>query len=332
MYTPDLRNLRIRGPIKPPALAPGDILRVISPSFPTGRDALVRGVAEIERRGYRVRLPSLQHKKAMKPDGYFAGPLERRKTELESALQDSEADVIICARGGYGSSALLDDLRLPRSVEPKLLIGYSDITALQVYLWQRIRWTSLYGPMVGAGWNNGAGKPSGYDLASFLNAAGGVRQQWSVALDGESLARGEASGVLLGGCLTLVETTLGTPWELDTRGTILLLEDRGVRPYQVDRMLLHLAQAGKLAGVRGFVLGDFPESDPPHGSRVTVRDVCRRILGSLGVPVVFGAPVGHTSRPMLTVPLGVRARLRASGAGKLEILEPAVTPRKGTRA
>ena len=143
-------------------------------------------------------------------------------------------------------------------------------------------------------------------------------------LQGESLVRGEASGVLLGGCLTLMQTTLGTPWELDTRGAILILEDCSIKPYQLDRMLVHLAQAGKFRGVRGFVLGDFPQCDAPKGSRVTVRDVCRRILKPLGLPLVFGAPVGHTVRPMLTVPLGVTARLHAAGEGKLEILESAV--------
>jgi muramoyltetrapeptide carboxypeptidase len=131
---------------------------------------------------------------------------------------------------------------------------------------------------------------------------------------------------LLGGCVTLVETSLGTPWELDTRGAILLLEDRGLKPYQLDRMLLHLKQAGKFKGVRGIVLGEFPESEPPEGSRVTVEDVCRRILGPLQIPIVYGAPIGHTARPMLTLPLGIHARLHASGEGHLEILEPAVRP------
>ncbi len=97
-----------------------------------------------------------------------------------------------------------------------------------------------------------------------------------------------------------------------------------MRPYQIDRVLMHFKQAGKLHGVRGIVLGDFPECEPPVASP-TVREVCARILGELGVPVVFGAPVGHTMRPMLTLPLGVQVRLRSSGEGMLEILEPAVS-------
>ena len=147
---------------------------------------------------------------------------------------------------------------------------------------------------------------------------------WTVPLEGETFSRGRAEGTLIGGCITLIETSLGTPWELDTRGAILLLEDRGVKPYQLDRMLLHLKQAGKFDGVRGIILGDFPDSETPEGSDVTVADVCHRILGPLGIPIVYGAPFGHTTRPMLTMPLGVRAKLHAAGEGRLDILEPAV--------
>jgi muramoyltetrapeptide carboxypeptidase len=180
--------------------------------------------------------------------------------------------------------------------------------------------------MVAAGLDAGAGAAKGYDEASFRNAISKADGAWSMPLQGETLVSGEAEGVLLGGCLTLVATTLGTPWELDTRGAILLLEDRGMKPWQVDRALIHLQQARKFRDVRGIVLGDFPDCAAPVEGSPTVRDVCERILKPLGIPIMFGAPVGHTVRPMLTVPLGVRARLNASGAGTMEILEGAVTP------
>jgi len=295
-------------------------VRVVSTASPADRDALGRGIAELERLGYRVRMGA-----AMRPDGYFAGSIARRKAELESALADPDASAVICARGGYGTATLLDRLRLPRGLRPKLVVGHSDVTMLQAYLWSELRWTSLHGPMVASGFDHGAANASGYDLNSFLHASGGKRQSWTIALDGEPLTRGEASGLLLGGCIKLLETTLGTPWEFETRGSILFLEDRGEKPYQLDRMLVHLMQAGKFRGVRGIVLGDFPDCETPAGSSVSVRDVCRRILGSLRVPIVFGAPFGHTARPMLTMPMGVRARLQATGEGRLEILEPAVT-------
>jgi muramoyltetrapeptide carboxypeptidase len=309
--------------VKPAPLVPGSLVRVISTASPADRDALGRGIAELERLGYQVRTGS-----TMQPEGYFAGSTLRRKAELEGALQDPDASAVICARGGYGTATLLDQIRLPGRLRPKLLVGYSDVTMLQAYLWTRFGWTSLHGPMVAAGFNNGAGARSGYDLASFVDASAGKRDSWSLALDAEPLSRGEASGLLLGGCISLLETTLGTPWEFDTRGAILFLEDRGVKPYQLDRMLLHLLQAGKFRGVRGIVLGDFPDSEPPQECSPSVRDVCRRILMPLRVPIIFGAPIGHTMRPMLTIPFGVRARLRAAGEGRLDILEPAVAVRK----
>jgi muramoyltetrapeptide carboxypeptidase len=128
--------------------------------------------------------------------------------------------------------------------------------------------------------------------------------------------------VLFRSCLTLIETALGTPWELDTHGAILLLEDRGMKPWQVDRAFMHLKQAGKLRGVSGVLLGEFPECLGPAGTE-SVLAVARRILGTMGFPVVWGAAVGHTPRPMLTLPLGVRARLKVDETSRLEIMEPA---------
>ena len=341
--------------VRPPALAPESIVRVISPASAGDAVALSRGVAELERLGYHVQLTT----PPMQADSYFAAPLDARLAEFTQVLRDREANAVIAVRGGYGSAALLDGLgwsrtsapqstppHLPQSIAglaPKLLIGYSDITVLQIYLWQRWHWTTIYGPMVAAGFDGGADRLGGYDLTSFLSAvgaAGGSSSEnstgsaapsglnWTIPLCGEILVAGTASGVLLGGCLTLLQTTLGTPWEIDTHGAILLLEDRGVKPYQVDRMLVHLAQAGKFRHVRGIVLGEFPDCDTPAGSNVTVRDVCRRILGGLGIPIVFGAAVGHTPRPIRTVPLGVRARLIAAGEGKLDVLEPAVSSKQ----
>lgn len=289
------------------------------------------GCEELTRLGYLPRYEG----QTLASSGYFAGSTAERVAALISALTAPEPSVIFCARGGYGSNYLLDhteyDVR-PHTERvnvydfllPRILLGHSDITSLQVFYWQTSGWVTFYGPMVAAGFDAGAGAPGGYDRASLLRALTETETGWSLDLRGESMLGGEAEGVLLGGCLTLVETSIGTFWELDPKGAILLLEDRGMKPYQVDRALMHLKQAGKLEGVRGIILGEFPESEPPVAGGPTVREVCRRILGELGVPVVWGAPIGHTPRPMLTVPLGVRARLRAVGSGQLDILEPAV--------
>ena len=264
------------------------------------------------------------HRNASSTDRYFAGPLDERVEEFETALTRPEWQAIFCLRGGYGATHLLDRLDPRRWPSPKIVLGCSDITSLQVFLWQKRAWVTFYGPMVAAGFDAGANVAAGYDAESFCRATTETHSGWPLDLQGATLVAGEAEGVLLGGCLTLVEATLATPWELDTDGAILLLEDRGMKPHQVDRALMHLKQARKFRRVRGIVLGEFPECDPPSGSDVAVEDVFQRVLGDLGVPLTWRAPVGHTTRPMLTVPLGVRARLRVADSSHLDILEPAV--------
>jgi muramoyltetrapeptide carboxypeptidase len=308
---------------KPKALRAGSRLAVIAPASPGNKEPEHRGVAELLRLGFSVEM-----RDSIPSEGYFAASTDQRRAELLSGLRDPQVNALISLRGGYGSNYLLDDSLASEidAVAPKCLIGFSDITSLEIFLWQKLGWTSIYGPMVAAGLDGGSGGAKGYDEASFRNAISKTDGAWSINLQGDAHSSGSAEGVLLGGCLTLVATTLGTPWELDTRGAILLLEDRGMKPWQVDRALIHLQQAGKFKDLRGIVLGDFPDCAAPVEGSPTVLDVCQRILSPLKIPIVFGAPVGHTARPMLTVPLGVRARLSASGAGTLEILEGAVTP------
>ena len=306
---------------KPRALHPGDSIAIISPSSPADAEKIRAGVRELTLLGFAPLADS-----ALPSEEYFSGPAADRLSQLLGGIGDSRAKALVALRGGYGSTYLLEPLQRAALAGVKPLVGYSDITALEIFLWQTLGWVTFYGPMVASGFDAGAGNPGGYDLASFMRAVTETQTGWTVALEGSALVEGEAEGVLLGGCLTLIETTLGTPWELDTTGAILILEDRGMKPWQVDRALTHLKQAGKLSPLRGIVLGDFPESEPPVKGSPTVRDVCGRILSPLKVPVVWGAPVGHTARPMLTLPLGVRARLRSAGTGFLDVLEPAVIP------
>jgi muramoyltetrapeptide carboxypeptidase len=308
------------GKRKPKALRAGSTIAW----FASGSPASIppdqfAGLVELRRLGFK---DLAAHK--LQPSGYFAAPLaERLKGFLDGANRPDVAG-LIGLRGGYGSTYLLGEELRTELAEPKCVIGYSDLTALQIYLWQMCGWITFHGPMVQAGFDHGPGNPRGYDEASFLEAIRNTKGNWEIPLHGEVLATGTSEGVLLGGCLTLVQTTLGTPWELDTTGAILLLEDRAMKPYQVDRALMHLQQAGKFHSVRGVILGEFPECDPPVAGSPSVRDVCLRLLGPLGVPIVFGAPVGHTPRAMLTIPLGVRGRLVAEREGSLTILEPAV--------
>jgi muramoyltetrapeptide carboxypeptidase len=304
---------------KPHALASGGQFMPFAPASPAEPGRVAAGIAELRRFGFRVA------DRALFPnDGYFAGTVGDRRDDFATALERDDIGALVGVRGGYGSNYVLDSMEISSPEKPKIILGFSDLTSLHIFMWQRYRWVTFHGPMLAAGLDAGAGVATGYDSKSLLAALQKTDGGWSLELDGQVLAPGEAHGRLLGGCLTLVETTLGTPWELQTDGAILVLEDRGMKPWQVDRALMHLLQAGKFKGVRGILLGDFPECESPVPGSPTVRDVCQRILSPLGLPIVFGAPVGHTVRPALTLPLGVNARLSAKGAGVLEILEPAV--------
>jgi len=308
-------------PVKPPALLPGSVLRIVAPAGAVDETRFRYGCAELERLGYQPRWSPA----VLAREGYFAGTADARLTDLRQAFAESNSQAIVAARGGYGSNYLLAGLDRLAAVSPKAIIGYSDLTNLQALLWKQRRWVTFYGPMVAAGFEGGANADVGYDLASFCQALTQTDAGWTLPLAGEALSSGDAEGVLLGGCLTLIESLLGTPWELETDGAILLLEDRQMRPYQVDRALMHLSLAGKFKKIRGVILGDFPDCDSGEPEMPAVRDVCARVLGPLGVPMVFGVPFGHTYRPMLTLPLGVRAKLRAAPSPELEILESAVT-------
>jgi muramoyltetrapeptide carboxypeptidase len=304
---------------KPHSLTAETVVMPFAPASPAEASRIAAGMAELRRLGWRV-----AERASIVNDGYFAGTLTSRRSELVGALEGHDIDALIGTRGGYGSNYLLDNLQISTSANPKIILGFSDLTSLQIYLWQRFQWITFYGPMLAAGLDAGPGAPDGYDKKSLLAALQNTDTGWTLDLQGEVLYPGEAKGRVLGGCLTLVETAIGTQWDLQTDDAILVLEDRGMKPWQLDRALMHLKQAGKFANVRGIVLGDFPECQAPVAGSATVRDVCQRILAPLGVPTIFGAPIGHTLRPMLTAPLGVKARLSAKGAGVLEILEPAV--------
>jgi len=304
---------------KPKALRKGSRLGIVSPSSPADGDAISAGVAELCRLGFQVEEPA-----PMEPQGYFAASHNERLQQFCKTVHDKHIDGVIATRGGYGANYLIDFRLATRLLGPKCIVGFSDLNIIQLLLGEARGWAGFYGPMVAAGFNYGADRPSGYDPVSFLQAVSETKSKWKIPLHGQTLAQGAASGRLVGGCLTMLQTTLGTGFDPNTKNAILVLEDRGMKPYQVDRALRHLYQAGIFEKVEAILLGDFPDCDPPSRGSPIVPEICAEILGPLEVPIVYGAPIGHTKRPMLTIPLGVRAKLHAKGEGTLEILEPAV--------
>jgi muramoyltetrapeptide carboxypeptidase len=224
----------------------------------------------------------------------------RRLEELQSAVDDPELDAIMAARGGYGATRLLDALDL-RSLKarPKLLIGFSDITALHA-VWSRAGLGSIHGPMAAA-----VGRVGDAELARVIEAIEGRYVRELTGL--RAIAPGRACGPLAGGNLAVLCALLGTPYMPDLSGAVLLLEDVGERPYRVDRMLTSLRQSGALRDVAGILLGAFTHAEPGSDG-MTIDDVLVDRLASLGVPVLAGAPIGHIDRNE-PVPLGALIEL-----------------------
>src|SRR5215471_10680405 len=308
--------------IKPAALGDGDAVAVVAPASNLKADYLSRGVAELERLGFRARYePGILDKAR-----YTAGDDRRRAAELTRAFADSEIRAVWAARGGYGSMRLfnmLDEDLIGRS--PKIFIGYSDMTALSLYFYRRFGWVTFHGPMAS---KDLAGGEEHYDRETLIKAIGdGASPLGEIKSDKtETLHRGaeeRVTGRLLGGCLSLITAMMGAPDELDTRGSILFLEDTGVRPYAIDRMLQQLKLAGKFDEVRGIVFGEMIDCFQHADQGYRIQDVLAECTADLNIPVLFGLPSGHSPRANLTLPLGVTATLDA-GRRVLSIDEAAV--------
>lgn len=307
--------------IKPRALRPGDLVGVAAPAGPVDPDRLERGVAGIESLGFAVRLGE----GLLARRGFTAGSPEARLAQLRGLLASPEVAAIWCARGGAGLLHLVPSLAAAElRAAPKLVVGYSDVTALHALLGQA-GLTSVHGPMVA--WELADGQ---FDRASLWHALTGEGAPWESGT-GElrSLAAGEAEGVLRGGCLSLLAALAGTPWALRCAGeaTILFVEDVDERPYRVDRMLRQLRLSGALAGVAGIVLGEMKGCAARPGEGYGLDDVVREALEGLGLPIAAGLASGHTSGPGIALPLGVRARLACGedGSACLQVLEAPVS-------
>jgi muramoyltetrapeptide carboxypeptidase len=287
-------------------LRPGDRVAVVAPSSPFDAGDLAAGVEALRAR-YDVRhAPDILERR-----GYFAGDDARRLRELRAAIEDDAVAAIVAARGGYGATRLLADLPAALvATHPKLLVGFSDVTALHA-LWARAGLASIHGPMVAM-----LGRIGGLALERFVAAVEGTAPLRFTDLC--ALAAGRAAGRLVGGNLAVLAALVGTPYAPPLDDAVLFLEDVGERPYRVDRMLTTLLHAGWLSRVRAIALGAF--TDATAGSDgVTIDEVLRERLAGLGVPVVAGLPAGHVddNHPIV---LGARVVVDAD-AGSLTLEE-----------
>ena len=302
------------------ALGPGGTFGVVSLASCVDRAALETGCTALRTLGgWQVETPPVALDCA---DG-FAGTPASRAAALMQMWQRQDIDAIVCSRGGYGSNYLLplldfDALR----AAPKAFVGYSDNTSLLLAL-DRAGLVSLHGPMVASDFARGC-----VDEYSFLAALRGLPLDFDFppASAVQSMVAGEAHSPITGGCLSVVVTSIGTPWEIESAGKILFLEDVNEKPFRIDRMLMHLLLAGKFREVRGVVFGAMLGCAPASAQEETVPQVIRRILGGLGIPIVLGFPSGHVEQGNITLPFGVPAVLHSSGAGVRLQVEPATLP------
>jgi muramoyltetrapeptide carboxypeptidase len=306
---------------KPTGLRPGDEIGIAAPAGPVDEVRLAKGVAELERLGFSVKVAD----GVLERKGFTAGPVETRVTQLHGLFADRSVAAVMCARGGAGAIQLLPylDRELLRA-NPKPFLGYSDATLLHLEL-GRLGLVSLHGPMVARELADGE---SAYDRASLWHALTGDGAPYASSPgDLVCLAEGEAEGILRGGCLSLLAAAVGTPWALWSmeEPTILFIEDVDEKPYRIDRMLRQLRASGAFSGVKGVVFGDMKGCTPSYHDGYRLEEVLLEALAGLDVPVAFGLSSGHTTHPNVTLPLGVRAWLECrDGEARFAILEPAV--------
>jgi muramoyltetrapeptide carboxypeptidase len=306
--------------VKPMRLRSGDKVAVVAPASGFPREEFDKGIAELRHLGFD---PIFEESVFSRTD-YVAGGADVRAGAFLNAWRDPSVRALIAVRGGYGSVHLLPylDCDVLRQ-DPKPFVGYSDLTAVLSHLTLGCGITSFHGPMLDRRLGHGI---NAYDRDTFLRALTTAEPLGELTAPGlEIVRKGEAGGVLVGGTLTQLVASLGTPYAFaPPKGHVLFLEDVGERPYRLDRMLTQLRLAGILDSASAIVLGEFIGCDePPHGEpggRATLAGLLKDFNG----PVMFGFPSGHTVGPSVTLPFGVTARVVASGTPRLVIEEAGV--------
>ena len=299
--------------VRPRRLREGDVVALIAPSGPVPPEQLDAGASILRSWGLEVR--EMPHVRDVHPGHtYLAGADEARAEDFSIAWAAPDVRAIVCVRGGYGSHRMTDlvDWSALRSAEPTVLLGYSDVTALQEAVAAWLGVVTLHGPMSATG--------------SFLRSAAAQLHLRTTLFEPESvqvlsppsarpLVGGTAVGVTTGGCLSVLSMSVGTPTALKARGGLVLLEDVNEQAYRIDSYVTHLRRSGWFDGAAGVVLGSWADCEP-------AEPVVADVLGDLGVPIVADFGFGHGDDP-ITMPLGVLAELDAD-AGRLTLDQPAL--------
>jgi len=305
--------------LKPPAV-PGDAqVGVVSLASTPQPERVERGMAALRALGYE---PQAGKHILVRGPLYFAGTAAMRLNDLHHAFADDRLRAIFSTRGGYGSNYLLEGLDLDLIAEgAKPLIGSRDLTALQLWLLDQLQLPAFYGPMLSADF----AREDGVHLPSLRAALAGAQYTVGAPEGLRALHPGRARGTLYGGCLSILVALLGTPYEPQSEGKLLFLEDVSVKPYQIDRMLWQLREAGKLEGVKGIVFGEMLDCVSPGAPPELLDEVILRAFEDFKGPIAIGLRCGHVSRQHVTLTLGVEAELVVQKEARLHLMEAAVT-------
>ncbi len=286
----------------------GATIAVIAPAFPPDRQKLEQGIRYLKDLGYRI----VEGKSLKAKDKYFAGSDRLRAQEINRFFADPKIDALFCARGGWGTLRFLDALDFKTiQAHPKVLVGYSDITTLQLALWHKAHIPSLSGPMVAVEMGSGILPfTEQHFWAQIQNEAASYTFRFDCQKEVQVWRKGKAEGRLLGGCLSMVAHQLGTAYMPAIDGALLFLEDVGEEPYKIDRYLAQLKQAGIFKTISGLILGQFLdcEDSNPSRSAISVEDVLHDYFDDASYPVVYNFPYGHGMRKF-SMPMGVQAEL-----------------------
>ena len=301
--------------MKPKRLVPGDTIAIVSPASPLFTTAhLERGIEALKQMGYRVVIEKHANKRHL----LFAGTEQDRAKDINAAFQDESVQAIICTRGGCGTAQTLSHIDYSLiEKNPKIFVGYSDITALQAAIFNKTGLVTFYGPMVATDFGKGLTRFKGKNFFKIL-----TETQKTIELRNPpskkilTLHPGTGEGQLAGGCLSVVVAGLGTEYEIDTKDKILFFEDIDEKPHRIDRYLTQLIMAGKLQQARGIIFGPFTKceyltKDNYFKFGVKLLDLIKERIAPFGLPAIYGLQFGHVTNK-LTIPFGGSATLDAT--------------------
>ena len=310
--------------IFPARLKQGDLIGLVTPGSPIVKEQLERAVEKLEKLGFRT----FYNDSVLSEYGYFAGSDQERADELMGMFTNKDIDGILCVRGGYGSIRILDLLDFEQiKLNPKVFIGYSDITALLNSVYEQTGLITFHGPLGVSEFNNFTVKSL---KKLVMNPVNHYKYPYKREDDTENnpefdrytITGGKAEGELIGGNISVLDSMIGSKFETDFENKIVYLEDTEEKTYRLDKMLVHLLQATNLNKAAGIVMGAFYECNINDEPRLSLKEAIGDLLKPLGIPVSYGLSFGHIDT-MLTIPNGILARMNAD-KNTLKLLEKAV--------